>query len=833
MKQAHSVNKAALRRETVMQEEAALAEHEHAEEKLPGGIASKSAFIDQLTAAIESTADPILAKKGRSSANCPWIKFVKAFYRFHSTKDLVKAIRRFAPETAHVSDPAEMIELVSQRVAASVNTWVQTGEVTGLPQEVENRLPPSLKKKDKKDASQVHNQLEGEGHGMEGSIKSMMESALGADFSEVKVHTGAKGAEIAKDNDAKALAVGQHIAFGEGEYQPGTLAGDALLAHELAHTQQQKGADITQAQEQGPESAYEEEADEMAEGAMMGIWGKAKKLGKKVKNGLKSGLQVQRCRPDEAAKNQADMADTIQTDTIKTDTLTTTATPDPAGKEKPDSQLTYEEWKKKHTTKLKEVRDIQQTGAIQLKINAENDHLSEVYKTTLPAKIKQRNKMIDAAKGIKGFPETQDISELDAPENLSTDRLTEIKNRETADRDIIIGLNIKTQKFLVPSYNELIKAIGNIISEREKISNLKEEKKDRPNVVGKYDEGFLSEGVWMILNEIRDDHGVDITPEDMRALMQQEHRDDPDPTRKSNMGALGLAQITSDGLKGAKNWMNSKDRVWYLDTARKKSYDERMKKYAEDKNPKKAPYKKTSEDIAVEKLIKEREKLVLTGDERASTTKAQQLMAACLGSALLDMQQSTTYGPYLDEMKKNGNNIQVKMMLFASYNAGATGAISKFKKANDEKTGGTFNWLDAKSKFSEQTKEYVPGVAARLPISELKGLKELDLSDAFRSGDKNIMEMPTGYGVLTELEKLDLSGNRFNTLPEDLKKLVNLQALNLSGNNLSNFNIISFIKNMTFLTDLNLANNGFSDKQITDITAKLKTEHPRLTVTFK
>jgi hypothetical protein len=181
--------------------------------------------------------------------------------------------------------------------------------VTGLPQEVENRLPPSLKKKDKKDASQVHNQLEGEGHGIEASIKSMMESALGGDFSEVKVHTGAKGAEIAKDNDAKALAVGQHIAFGEGEYQPGTLAGDALLAHELAHTQQQKGADTTQAQEQGPESAYEEEADEMAEGAMMGIWGKAKKFGKKVKNGLKSGLEIQKC-------NRSKPKDIIKTDDV-------------------------------------------------------------------------------------------------------------------------------------------------------------------------------------------------------------------------------------------------------------------------------------------------------------------------------------------------------------------------------------------------------------------------------------------------------------------------------------------------------------------------------------
>jgi hypothetical protein len=36
--------------------------------------------------------------------------------------------------------------------------------------------------------------------------------------------------------------VGEHIAFAPGEYRPGTLVGDALVAHELAHVMQQGGA---------------------------------------------------------------------------------------------------------------------------------------------------------------------------------------------------------------------------------------------------------------------------------------------------------------------------------------------------------------------------------------------------------------------------------------------------------------------------------------------------------------------------------------------------------------------------------------------------------------
>src|SRR5436305_946644 len=40
---------------------------------------------------------------------------------------------------------------------------------------------------------------------------------------------------------ARAFTIGHDIAFGTGEYRPGTAAGDVLIAHELAHTIQQEG----------------------------------------------------------------------------------------------------------------------------------------------------------------------------------------------------------------------------------------------------------------------------------------------------------------------------------------------------------------------------------------------------------------------------------------------------------------------------------------------------------------------------------------------------------------------------------------------------------------
>jgi len=71
-----------------------------------------------------------------------------------------------------------------------------------------------------------------------------MESRFGHDFSRVRVHDDASAAAAANDIDAAAFTFGEHIAFGCGRHVPMSIEGRELLAHELAHTVQQRGAQV-------------------------------------------------------------------------------------------------------------------------------------------------------------------------------------------------------------------------------------------------------------------------------------------------------------------------------------------------------------------------------------------------------------------------------------------------------------------------------------------------------------------------------------------------------------------------------------------------------------
>jgi hypothetical protein len=59
------------------------------------------------------------------------------------------------------------------------------------------------------------------------------------DFSQVRVHTGAKAVESAHSVNALAYTVGRDVVFGAGQYAPQASEGKRLLAHELTHVLQQ------------------------------------------------------------------------------------------------------------------------------------------------------------------------------------------------------------------------------------------------------------------------------------------------------------------------------------------------------------------------------------------------------------------------------------------------------------------------------------------------------------------------------------------------------------------------------------------------------------------
>ena len=78
------------------------------------------------------------------------------------------------------------------------------------------------------------------GEPLDPGVQSFMESRFCCDLGHVRIHTDSKAALSAEAVRAKAYALGPHIAFGAGHYQPHTDAGRRLLAHELTHVIQQR-----------------------------------------------------------------------------------------------------------------------------------------------------------------------------------------------------------------------------------------------------------------------------------------------------------------------------------------------------------------------------------------------------------------------------------------------------------------------------------------------------------------------------------------------------------------------------------------------------------------
>jgi hypothetical protein len=68
------------------------------------------------------------------------------------------------------------------------------------------------------------------------SVRHQMETALGHDFSAVRVHQGHEATIVG----AQAFTQGDHVHFAPGTYNPHSASGREILGHELAHVVQQR-----------------------------------------------------------------------------------------------------------------------------------------------------------------------------------------------------------------------------------------------------------------------------------------------------------------------------------------------------------------------------------------------------------------------------------------------------------------------------------------------------------------------------------------------------------------------------------------------------------------
>ena len=82
----------------------------------------------------------------------------------------------------------------------------------------------------------------GAGRPLDTGTRDRVGEQLGDPLSDVRVHDDAVAGELARSVSARAFTTGADVYFAPGEHRPGTSDGDALLAHELTHVVQQRGA---------------------------------------------------------------------------------------------------------------------------------------------------------------------------------------------------------------------------------------------------------------------------------------------------------------------------------------------------------------------------------------------------------------------------------------------------------------------------------------------------------------------------------------------------------------------------------------------------------------
>src|SRR5215212_9619964 len=156
--------------------------------------------------------------------------------------------KRVRLTTAHASsDPAPTVTTVQLKPPRPASVSSQHFPTGNEPQEHREQPEETLRVQGRPDTSNavppiVHEALRSPGEPLDPSTRAVMELRFGHNFAQVRVHTDARAAEATRQLDSLAFTSGQDIFFGAGSYRPDSQPGRRLLAHELAHTLQQRAA---------------------------------------------------------------------------------------------------------------------------------------------------------------------------------------------------------------------------------------------------------------------------------------------------------------------------------------------------------------------------------------------------------------------------------------------------------------------------------------------------------------------------------------------------------------------------------------------------------------
>lgn len=140
-----------------------------------------------------------------------------------------------------VNAPKDLYEQEADRIAGEVLRQ-QVSEEEDKKVEIQARASRQAAGDERDVNEENENRLsrsKGGGSPLSDEVRAFFEPRMQSDFSNVQVHTDNEAARMNQELGARAFTHGRNIYFGVGQYNPHTIEGKQLLAHELTHVVQQ------------------------------------------------------------------------------------------------------------------------------------------------------------------------------------------------------------------------------------------------------------------------------------------------------------------------------------------------------------------------------------------------------------------------------------------------------------------------------------------------------------------------------------------------------------------------------------------------------------------
>ncbi|MFZ5440297.1 MAG: eCIS core domain-containing protein [Myxococcota bacterium] len=201
-------------------------------------------FLAGLRLDLERMVTDELRTLGASGRDCPWIELYLDRYGQQPAPVVATFLRRYVgPAVDEARTPQELRRHIVERVRVGVRAWHRNGgSLAGAIPEL-GALPAVRPTSPHAEAFAMLARLDDGAH-LPSGVRRRFERAFGLSLDHIRLHDDAHAAALAQEQGAAGFAVGAHVVVRNGPAH-GTVARDALLAHELAHTLEQRPGEGT------------------------------------------------------------------------------------------------------------------------------------------------------------------------------------------------------------------------------------------------------------------------------------------------------------------------------------------------------------------------------------------------------------------------------------------------------------------------------------------------------------------------------------------------------------------------------------------------------------